>query len=109
MADSPINRNVLTELQDATGPEFAAELITTFLDEAPAMLKDLEQTLADNDADAFRRAAHSLKSNASTFGATALAALARDLEMSGADASALPALRSAYYDAEKSLQAFLNG
>ena len=47
------------------------------------MLDDLEQSLAKLDADRFRRAAHSLKSNSNTFGALALGALARDLELAG--------------------------
>ena len=48
------------------------------------MLDDLRQSLAATDAERFRRAAHSLKSNGSTFGALELAAVARDLELSGA-------------------------
>jgi HPt (histidine-containing phosphotransfer) domain-containing protein len=39
--------------------------------------------LAAGDADKFRRTAHSLKSNGLTFGATALAASARELELGG--------------------------
>ena len=39
-----------------------------------------------DDADRFRRAAHSLKSNSNTFGALRLAALARELELNGLDA-----------------------
>ena len=69
------------ELQDATGAEFVAELVDTFLQEAPAMLADLRRALAARDVDTFRRAAHSLKSNGNTFGALALGALARDLEL----------------------------
>ncbi len=51
------------------------ELVDTFLAEAPAMLDDLRAALAANDAERFRRAAHSLKSNSNTFGALALGAL----------------------------------
>ena len=47
------------------------------------MLGDLEGALAARDADRFRRAAHSLKSNGNTFGALQLAALARELELAG--------------------------
>ena len=54
------------------GAEFAAELVATFLDEAPGMVAELKAAAAGGDADAFRRAAHSLKSNASVFGAAAL-------------------------------------
>ncbi|HEY5310847.1 MAG TPA: Hpt domain-containing protein, partial [Casimicrobiaceae bacterium] len=35
------------------------------------------------DADRFRRAAHSLKSNSNTFGALTLGLMARDLELGG--------------------------
>ena len=71
-------------LKDATGAEFALELVDTFLQEAPAMLAELRRTLAAQDADNFRRTAHSLKSNGNTFGALALGELARDLELTGA-------------------------
>jgi HPt (histidine-containing phosphotransfer) domain-containing protein len=71
-------------LKEATGAEFAVELVDTFLQEAPAMLAELRRSLAAQDADNFRRTAHSLKSNGNTFGALALGELARDLELTGA-------------------------
>ena len=49
------------------------------------MQQELRGALAAGDADRFRRAAHSLKSNSHTFGATRLGALARDLELGGLD------------------------
>ena len=58
------------------------ELVDTFLEEAPRMLDELRAALAAKDADRFRRAAHSLKSNSNTFGALKLGAMARDLELS---------------------------
>ena len=63
------------------------ELVDTFLTEAPSMLADLRESLADGEAERFRRAAHSLKSNANTFGALTLGALAKDLELSGRQGS----------------------
>jgi HPt (histidine-containing phosphotransfer) domain-containing protein len=45
------------------------------------MLDDLRNALATQDADKFRRAAHSLKSNCNTFGALAMGAMARELEL----------------------------
>ena len=45
------------------------------------------RALAAGDAERFRRAAHSLKSNSNTFGALALGALARELELGGLDAA----------------------
>jgi histidine phosphotransfer protein HptB len=69
-------------LQQTTGEEFVAELVATFLTEAPIMLAALRTGLEAHDAAVFRRAAHSLKSNASTFGALTLGAMARELELS---------------------------
>ena len=68
-------------LQQTTGEEFVNELVTTFLAEAPVMLTALRAALDARDAAAFRRAAHSLKSNANTFGALTLGSMARELEL----------------------------
>ena len=78
-----IDRATFTALEEMAGADFAKELIETFLEEAPPMLADLRDALDKRDADRFRRAAHSLKSNSSTFGALALASLARELEQGG--------------------------
>ncbi|MEP7329345.1 MAG: Hpt domain-containing protein [Betaproteobacteria bacterium] len=83
MTTPTIDQAVLDELKVTTGAEFAMELVDTFLEEAPIMLQDLEASMAASDADRFRRAAHSLKSNSNTFGATALATEARRLELAG--------------------------
>ncbi len=82
--DAPaIDRATFKELQDAAGAEFVTELVDTFLEDAPALLAELRDARAAADADRFRRAAHSLKSNSHTFGASALGALARELELNG--------------------------
>ena len=98
MAEPTIDLPTFTELQAAAGAEFVAELVGTFLEEAPAMLAELRSAQAAGAADAFRRAAHSLKSNSNTFGATRLGALARDLELGGliADTGPLDALEAEY-------------
>jgi histidine phosphotransfer protein HptB len=88
MPDSPINLATFKELQETAGAEFVLELVDTFCEEAPQMLKDLRQALAAGDADAYRRAAHSLKSNSHTFGADKLGELARALELGGLAAPA---------------------
>ncbi len=79
----PIDRATFAELRDTTGSDFVRELVDAFLAEAPAMLDELRDALAKDDADRFRRAAHSLKSNSHTFGAMSLGALARELELGG--------------------------
>jgi HPt (histidine-containing phosphotransfer) domain-containing protein len=82
-AASAIDRATFEALKETTGAQFALELVDTFLQEAPAMLDELRRALAAKDADKFRRAAHSLKSNSNTFGALTLGAMARELELGG--------------------------
>ena len=89
MTPVPIDLPAFEELQKTAGTEFVRELIDTFLAEAPAMLASLDRAHAARSAADFRRAAHSLKSNSNTFGALALGALARDLELG--DVNAVPA------------------
>jgi HPt (histidine-containing phosphotransfer) domain-containing protein len=102
MTPPTIDLTTFEELKETTGADFAKELVDTFLEEAPAMLLELRQALAAKDADKFRRAAHSLKSNCNTFGARTLAAMSRELELSGltpaleANAQPLDALAQEY-------------
>ena len=83
MSTDSIDPAVFRELQDTAGPEFVAELVDTFLQEAPPLIDELHRALDAGQVDDFRRAAHSLKANALTFGATELAGVARDLELRG--------------------------
>ncbi len=83
MTENILDKAVLDELAETTGTDFAGELVRTFLDEAPGMISELHASAVAGDADAFRRAAHSLKSNANTFGASALAEVSRRLELAG--------------------------
>jgi HPt (histidine-containing phosphotransfer) domain-containing protein len=83
MSAATIDGNTFKALQETAGADFVAELVDTFLEEAPGMLKELRRTLAAGDADAFRRAAHSLKSNSNTFGAHTLGSMAKQLELAG--------------------------
>ena len=78
-----IEPNIFNGLKQMVGADFIGELIVTFLEDAPHMLEELRASLAANDAETFKRAAHSLKTNAATFGATELAELAKALEMLG--------------------------
>ena len=82
MTQDTIDAHTFKALQDAAGADFVVDLVGTFIEEAPAMMAELEAALADRDAERFRRAAHSLKSNSNTFGAVALGTLARELELS---------------------------
>jgi HPt (histidine-containing phosphotransfer) domain-containing protein len=83
MSGPPVDDTAFAELQESAGADFVQELVDTFLEEAPRMLEELREAAAAGRADAFRRAAHSLKSNANTFGALGLGVLARELELNG--------------------------
>jgi HPt (histidine-containing phosphotransfer) domain-containing protein len=78
-----INRAVFDDLLSSVGGDtaFLEELIDTYLADSVGLMAQMRESLAGNDLDGFRRAAHSLKSNSANFGATDLAAQARELEM----------------------------
>ena len=83
MTKTAIDLATFKGLQDTAGAEFVAELVQAFFEEAPTMLADMRSALAARDAERFRRAAHSLKSNSNTFGALELGAKAKALELGG--------------------------
>jgi len=115
MTTDVIDAGTFAELQDTAGAEFVAELVGTFLEEAPAMLADLRSARSAGDAERFRREAHSLKSNCNTFGALGLGAMARELELRGLatdpalDAAALDALDAAYAQVAATLRELTHG
>src|SRR5262245_17807048 len=107
----PIDRAVFSDLQQTAGADFVIELVDTFAEEAPQMLSEMRAAHAGGAAERFRRAAHSLKTNASTFGATALAAKARELELGGlpADAVGVDALQALFDAAVAALRSLARG
>jgi HPt (histidine-containing phosphotransfer) domain-containing protein len=113
--DRAIDTDVFRELQATAGADFVVELVDTFFEEAPAMLAELRNARAAEDADRFRRAAHSLKSNSHTFGALPLGALAREIELTGMspdparDAARLDALEAEYGRAATALKDLRHG
>lgn len=106
MSDPIIDDAAFAELQVQSGAEFVAELVETFADEGAGLLDALRIAAARGEATAFRRAAHSIKSNATTFGARALAEQARDLELGGlpGDASPIDALTAGFETAIAALR-----
>jgi len=83
MNEPTIDRATYDELKDTAGSDFVAELVDTFLVEAPRLMDELRGAYDKRDADVFRRSAHSLKSNGNTFGARTFGAMAKDLELGG--------------------------
>jgi HPt (histidine-containing phosphotransfer) domain-containing protein len=114
VTDGPvIDPSALDALSETTGgdPAFLIELIDVFLADGIDLLAAMDAASAVGDASELRRAAHSLKSNSATFGATALAAIARRLEELGkaADLDPVAALlaeaRQEFARVERSLSA----
>jgi signal transduction histidine kinase/DNA-binding response OmpR family regulator len=80
--DGSIDTNALMRLADGLGgdTEFVQGLIDQFVADAPGLVSAARAGLEVGDADVVRRAAHTLKSNAATFGARRLAECSRELE-----------------------------
>ncbi len=101
MTPELIDTTTFAELRASAGDDFVTELVATFAEEAPQLMAQLRAARASGDADGFRRAAHSLKSNSATFGAGQPEALARVLELAGLaadpahDEAAINALQAA--------------
>ena len=70
----------LERLRATMGAEFLREMTATFLDDTRELIGTMRRALGERDVDSCRRAAHSLKSNAASFGAMTLATLAGELE-----------------------------
>jgi HPt (histidine-containing phosphotransfer) domain-containing protein len=107
-----IDRSVLAMLAESVGQDFVGELIDTFIEEAPGMFDEMRQALSAGDADGFRRAAHSLKTNANTFGAAELAEKAKDLEYIAREndldiGNRLESLEDAYHQAIEALKGLM--
>lgn len=109
---SPLDPDAVTALRASVGgdDEFLAELVTTFLDEAPAQLAALEAAAGNGDAAGLRLVAHTLKANAATFGIRELEAVCRELEgrargenLAGAD-TLVAAVRQAMANAQPALE-----
>jgi CheY-like chemotaxis protein/HPt (histidine-containing phosphotransfer) domain-containing protein len=79
-AGSSLDASALESLRELDGEGFLAEVIDTFLSDAPALVATLRTTYEEGDTAGLRRAAHTLKSNGQTFGARRFSELCRALE-----------------------------
>ena len=109
MPQSLIDRTIFNTLKESVGDDFIGELVQTFLEEAPLMLDDIQSAAAAKEVDNLRRATHSLKTNAATFGAISLAELAKELEYMAREnnlniGNKLSVLRSSYEEAAEELK-----
>jgi len=82
VTDGTVDRDVLRRLLESTGGDqgFMTELVEQFIADTPGLVTAARAGLESGDVDEVRRAAHTLKSNAATFGALELAERSRRLE-----------------------------
>ena len=83
MPENLIDIQIFEDLKIALGDDYILELLDTWYTEAPVIFAELDASLSSGDAEVFRRTAHALKSNASSFGATQLASQCKELEHLG--------------------------
>lgn len=113
--EGELDPKALAQLLDVIGGDRAAfrELVQSFLDDGPGLVNGLAAAVEANDADALRRAAHTLKGSATDFGAVALEALCREIEAIGregevaAAASRVDAVMREYKTVEMGLKGLL--
>src|SRR5687767_10569617 len=105
MGPDVVDPAALDALVEATGGDraFLAEMIDVYVDDSAEQLAVMRQAIAEGNAEELRRAAHSLKANSASFGATTLAQLCQELEVRGKaaelnDASELLAKIEAEYE-----------
>ena len=86
MFEPILQPSAITELLENVGGDraFLAELVDTYLEDSPRLIETLREAIANGDAAAARRAAHTLKSTSASFGALGLAAECREIETAAA-------------------------
>lgn len=109
-----LDQKALDELRalDPDGSEgILARIISSYLEDAPALIQQMKTALSANDVPTLTRHAHSLKSTSLSLGATRVSELAREIEVAGRDKAIdgcqvlLMALSAEYASAERLLRA----
>ncbi len=107
-----LNIETLSTLKEVIGDDLN-EIIDSFIELLPAQLTAIETAIRSGNASELRSQAHTLKGSSSNVGATALSALAYQLETFGkqgdtvsAQAASAP-LRGLASDSERALRQFM--
>jgi len=84
MPDDVLDEAILGNLLETVGGDrtFLAELVQAYLGDSPGLLGEMRAGSRSDDRTALRRAAHTLKSTSASLGATAFAAMCREVETS---------------------------
>lgn len=86
-----LDKPTFERLVGSFGKEFVSQLIDAFLEDSPQLIESLRRSLDQGDGSEFRRAAHTLKSHANTFGFPRLVRPCQDAEDIGASGDPSPA------------------
>lgn len=81
-----IDPKALQELRDflgETASETLAEVINSYLNDAPKLLEAIRAAISGRDAVALQQSAHTLKSSSATLGAASLSQICQELEVMG--------------------------
>ena len=91
MSIDPAALDSYREFMGEEADTFIDDIVSSYRDNAPKLLAAIAGALPANDLETFTRAAHTLKSNSATVGATALTQLSAEMENLGkaGDAQAL--------------------
>jgi HPt (histidine-containing phosphotransfer) domain-containing protein len=91
MSIDPAALDSYREFMGEEADAFIDDIVSSYRDNAPKLMDAIAGSLPANDFETFTRAAHTLKSNSATIGATALTQLSAEMENLGKteDAKAL--------------------
>ncbi len=106
--DEFVDRSVLRSLatmMDEDDTAYIRELMTDYLTDAERLRAEIYQAVADKDADALRRATHSLKATSATFGARHLSSLCAEFEQCSVRAD-IQAVESRLAEFDATLESF---
>ncbi len=106
-----IDPTALESYQEFMGEEaetFINDIVSSYRENAPKLIGAIEEALSSEDQAAFTRAAHTLKSNSATIGATDLAQLSADMEQNGKVGELSGGMEEKILQLKKELQSVLD-
>jgi CheY-like chemotaxis protein/HPt (histidine-containing phosphotransfer) domain-containing protein len=87
-AEPAVDRATMERLVESMGDAgFVAELLDTFSTDASGMLDGIDEAIGAGDGETVHRIAHTMKSNAATFGASSLSEACREMEIAAREGS----------------------
>ena len=105
-----IDPAALESYQEFMGEEaeaFILDIVSSYRENAPKLISAIEEALSGEDQEAFTRAAHTLKSNSATIGATDLSQLSAEMEQYG-KVGELSGMQEKILQLKKELQSVLD-